>query len=122
MSRFITKLKEEPTILTQAAQALLGLVVAFGLLGFSEAQTGAVLAVVTAATGVLLALSVRPFTWPVLVGLTQAVILLVAEFGVEVTAAQAGAVLTAVALLGMILRQFVTPEIHLEPTTAELEE
>jgi|SRR5690606_19402915 len=115
MNDLVRKLKEEPTIITQVVQAALGLAVAFSLIGFTDVQTGAVLAVVAAVSGLLLALDVRPFQWSLVTGAVQAVILLIAEFGIEMTSEQIGAVYTAVALIGVVLRQFVTPEIKLPP-------
>lgn len=115
MSKFVAKLKEEPTILVQATQALLGLLVAVDLVGFTEAQTGAVLAVVAAASGLFIALTVRPFAWATITGLVQAGVMLLAEFGLELSEQQVGAAYTAVSVLGMILRQFVTPEVKLPP-------
>lgn len=115
MNDFIAKLKAEPTILVQAAQAILGLLVALNVVGFTEAQTGAVLGVVAAASGLLIALTVRPFAWAAVTGFVQAGAVGVAEFGLELTEQQVGAVYTTVAVLGMVLRQFVTPEVKLEP-------
>lgn len=115
MNKFVAKLKEEPTVLVQAAQAVLGLLVALNVVGFTEAQTGAVLAVVAAASGLIIAQSVRPFAWATVTGLVQAGVVALAEFGFELTEQQVGAVYMSVSVIGMVLRQFVTPEVKLPP-------
>jgi hypothetical protein len=111
--RFITWLKKEPTILTQTVGALLGLAVAFELVGFTDAQTGAVLAVVAGLSALFLAITVRPFNYAVIMGLVQAVVVLLAEFGADFSDTQVAGIYTAVSLIGLLLRQVVTPEVKL---------
>jgi hypothetical protein len=111
--RFINWLKREPTILTQSVGALLGLAVAFDLVAFSEAQTGAVLAVVAGLSALFLAITVRPFNYAVIMGLVQAVVVLLVEFGLEFSDTQVAGVYTGVSVIGLLLRQVVTPETKL---------
>lgn len=118
-NRFIDWLKREPTILVQLAQGVLGGLVAFGAIAFSEAQTGAVLGLVSAASGLFLALGVRPFKWPTLVGLAQAAIVLASEFWFNFTDEQIATIYGIIALLSMSLRQMVTPEVKLQPQPAK---
>jgi hypothetical protein len=110
---FIARLKTEPTILVQAAQAVLGALVAFGVVGFTDSQTGAVLAVVSAVSGFLLALGVRPFNWAVLTGVVQAIILLAVEFGLNWSDTQVAATFMVISMASMFMRQLVTPETKL---------
>lgn len=115
MNGFIVRLKTEPTIFAQLAQVTLGLLVAFSVVGFTDVQTEAVLGIVAAVTGFLLALAVRPFSWAAITGLVQGAIVLLTAFGADLTDAQVGAVYTAVAVIGMFVRQFVVPETKLAP-------
>jgi len=112
-TRFITWLKQEPTILTQTVGALLGLAVAFDLVGFTDVQTGAVLAVVAGLSALFLAMAVRPFNYAVIMGLVQAVVVLLAEFGAELSDTQVAGIYTGVSVVGLLLRQLVTPEVKL---------
>jgi hypothetical protein len=110
------RLKTEPTVIVQAFQVVLALLVATGALDLSDQQTGAMLAVVTAFIAVINGIAVRPFKLPLVVGLVQTVFLLFPAFGADVDTNLQGAIISAVTVLGAIfLRQSVTPVAKDDP-------
>lgn len=100
---------QEPAFWTMFAQALIVLLVAFGL-NLTQNQTGAIIAVVNGVIGVILAFSTRPINVGVFVTLFQVLFTLIATFKLDITTEQIG---SATAFLGMILfllvRQQVVP-------------
>ena len=110
------RIKQEPTIVVQTVQALLAFLVGFEVFSLTDTQTGVLLTLTSAVTGFVLALSVRPFQWPVVTGLVQAGIAALAAFGAELDPSQVAAIYGLTAVLGAwIVRQKVTPETKLPP-------
>lgn len=108
------RIKEQPTIVIQTVQVLLGLAVAFNIVSMTDNQTAAVLAVTTAVLGFILALATRQFAWPVVTGVVQAAVVLLLEFGINLTDQQVGAIFAATAALGaFFVQRSVTPETKL---------
>jgi hypothetical protein len=108
------RIKTEPTILLSALQALLGLLVVFGALPFTEDEQAGIMATAGAVLSLIIAISVRQFAWPLLMAVVQALVPLALEFGVNWTDVQVGAVYTFFAVLGaFFVRQKVTPETKL---------
>lgn len=109
-------LKIEPALVIQAASVLLSLLAAFGFYAFNDDQTWAILNFVTVALTLITGLSVRPFKWPLVTAVVQAGLILVMQFGLEITVEQQAAVLAAFTVAGaLLIRQNVTPETKLEP-------
>lgn len=98
---------QEPAFWTMFVQALLVLLVSFGL-NLSQNQTGAIIAVVNAILGLALAFGTRPINIGIFVTLFQVVFTLTATFGLKVNTEQIGA---ATAFLGLILFLFVRPQV-----------
>lgn len=116
MNRFVLLLKEQPTIIIGLIGAILGLLVNFDVLTFSTTQTGAILGVVSAVLGVLLGIMVRPFQWSVVIGLVQAAVMMLAEFGVTMSEDAEANLFTVVSLIGALVAWFLnTPEVKFEP-------
>ena len=116
MTRFLVWLKTEPAVVIQLFQAILGILVSLGVLGFTDLQTGGVLAVIAAVLGVIQGLATRPFQVPLIVGVAQAVILAVSEFGFDVSETVAANIYIVITVLGAVLtRQNATPETKLSP-------
>lgn len=112
------RIKQEPTIVVQTVQALLALLVGFDVFSLTEDQTGTLLTLTSAVTGFVLALSVRPFQWPVVTGLVQAGIASFTAFIADLDPNQIAAIYGVTAILGAwIVRQKVTPETKLPPVT-----
>jgi regulator of protease activity HflC (stomatin/prohibitin superfamily) len=108
--------KLEPTVIIQAASVLLSLLTVFGFYVFDQDQTWAILNFITVGLTLINGLSVRPFKWVLVTAVVQALIILVMQFGLEITPEQQAAVLAAVTVIGAIfIRQSVTPEVKLEP-------
>lgn len=124
MNNIIDRIKTEPAVIVQSLQAILGLLVAFSVIALTDDQTGAILATTAAALGVVLALSVRPFTWSVVTGFVQSGVVLLTAFGMEFTSEQTSSIYAVTAVLGAVfVRQTVTPETKLPPvalTTSEI--
>lgn len=109
-------LKTEPTLITQGVQAVIAVLVAARVIDFSDGQTGAILAILTAGIALLNGLSVRPFSWPLVVGAVQAALALLLAFGFDVSQELQGSIITATTVLGaIVIRQAVTPEAKLRP-------
>ena len=110
------RIKQEPTIVVQTVQALLGLLVAFEVFTLTDDMTGTLLTLVSAITGFVLALSVRPFQWPVVTGLVQAAVVAAVAFGADLDADKIAGIYAVTAIIGAwVVRQAVTPETKLPP-------
>lgn len=110
--------KREPSVWLGLISALVALLNAFRVIHLDEVQTGLLLAFSSAVIAVAIALSVRPFKWPLLTGLAQAAIALVAGF-VSVDQNIQGAILTAISVIVLFFnRQTVTPEASINHATA----
>ncbi|MGH9247994.1 MAG: hypothetical protein ACRD0W_00515 [Acidimicrobiales bacterium] len=116
MSSILARIKTEPALLVGLAQAVLGLLVVTGVVIFTEDQTGTVLGIVSAVLSLILGLSVRPFSWPLVTGVVQAGIMLLLAFGVNISSTtQASIYAVLAALVAIVNRQNVTPETKLSP-------
>lgn len=109
MPKILNVLRTEPALILALAQALLSLLVGAGL-NLTPTQTGAILAVVSAASGLVVAIAVKEIAAPVLVGFSTAVGTLLITFNVpHVSSGLVSAVNgVIVALVALILRGNVT--------------
>lgn len=109
-------LKTEPARVTQGVQALLGILVSLNVISLTTEQTGGILALAAGGFGLVLALSVRPFKWPAVTTVVQALIVLGTSFGLNLEPEVVSAIYAVTAALGaMIVRPLVTPETKLSP-------
>ena len=110
MSRLTSLIKTEPALFTSAAQALLGVIAAFGV-GFTADQTAGILAVTAAALAAVTAAVTRPVNPAAFSGLVTAAGVLIAAYGIHLNADLIGSInfllSTVFAFLGT--RAQVTP-------------
>lgn len=105
----MTKFKilgQEPAAVVGVVQAVLTLLLSFGLFSLTQEATGAILAAVSAALGLVAAYATRTTLLAALVGFAQAALVLAVTFGWDVSQEQQAAVLTAIAVVaGFFLRE-----------------
>lgn len=100
----------EPTLVLQAASALLAFLVTFGWDGLSDKQAGAIVAVLAAVFGVVNALQVRPVAPAVFTTLITTGAALLATYGLDFPQERIGQFqLAVVAVVALLTRQQVTP-------------
>lgn len=115
---FWERIKTEPAVLLQFLQVVLGFLVAFNFLPFTENEQAGIMAVAGAVLSLIIGLAVRQFKWPLIVAVVQTVVPLALEFGVDWTEVQVGAIYMVFAAAGaFFIRQNVTPETKLQPLT-----
>ena len=113
----------EPALIIAAIAGALNLGVTFKL-GISNEQAGAIVAVITAAAGVLTAMATRPIAPAAFKTLVTAGAALLSAYGFHLSPEQTGTVTTLVlAVLAMLTRAQVTPAADPRgtdtPTTAD---
>lgn len=100
----------EPTLFIQSISAILAVFVAVGIPGLSATQAALIVAVLTAALGVLNAVVVRPIAPAAFTGLVASLAALLAGYGLELSQELVGSVSAAVVvLLALLTRGQVTP-------------
>lgn len=101
--------KLEPAVIIYSANALVALLVSFGL-GLTQDQVSAVTVVATAVVAIITTIMTRPVVVSALTGAVGSLLTAVAAFGLELTADQIGATVTALSIvLALLLRQNVSP-------------
>lgn len=114
LGRLANLFRTEPAIFTNAVQAVIGIVAAFGI-GFTADQTAAILAVTGALLAVVTAILVRDVTPAVFTGLVTAAGVLVAAYGIHLSADLVGSLnLLITSLFAMLTRMQVTPVVTLK--------
>lgn len=104
-------LGREPAAILYALQAVLAVLVAFGVFGLTEESAGWVMTIGTGVMALIVAVVTRPFVVSALTGAVQTLLTGFIAFGLPWTEAQSGAVVAALAIvLGLILRPNVSPE------------
>lgn len=119
MSRFLSLIKTEPALVTNAVQAMAGIIVAFGA-GLTTDQTGAILAVTAAVLTAITAAMTRPLQVSAFTGLATSAAVLAVSFGVHLPAGGVASVnLLITALFAVLTRAQVTPvaTLHAHPGT-----
>ena len=86
-------LRRDPAAYITLIQAVLTLALAWGLFGLTEARVPLIMAVVNGAFGVVTAILTKRTGFSVAIGLVQAVIALMAGYGLELTADRTNAVI-----------------------------
>jgi hypothetical protein len=105
----VTILGQEPAVILFMVNALVALLVAFGL-GLSQVQVAAISTIASAIVSIVVTLMTRPIVVSALTGAVTTLMTAVAGFGLEFTADQIGATVTVLSLvLGLVLRANVTP-------------
>jgi hypothetical protein len=102
-------LKFEPAMLVYCVNAVVALLVAYGL-HLTDTQTGAVTTLATVAVTIWTAWMTRPVAVPIITGAVGTALAAVAAFGLDLSADQIGATVTGLSIvLALLLRQNVTP-------------
>jgi hypothetical protein len=100
----------EPTLVLQSLSAVLSVFVAVGIPNLSAEQAGLIIAVISAALGVVNAVMVRPVAPPAFIGFVSAGAALLSAYGLELSQELVGSVTVAVvAVLALLTRGQVTP-------------
>lgn len=109
MSRWISLVKTEPALFTNAVQAVIGIVAAFGI-GFTPDQVAGFLAATAAVLTAVTAAATRPVQVSAFTGLVTATGVLVAAYGIHLNTGIVGSVnFLLTALFGLLTRAQVTP-------------
>lgn len=104
-------LGREPAAILYALQAVLAVLVAFGVFGLTETSAAWVLVIGNGAMALVVAVVTRPFVVSALTGGVQTILTGLIAFGLPLTEVQMGAVIAALSiLLGLTLRPNVVPE------------
>jgi hypothetical protein len=99
----------EPAVIVYAVNAGVALLVAYGL-HLTQGQVSAVTVLATAAVAVITAWATRPIQVSAITGAVATALAAVAAFGLDLSADQIGATVTALSIvLALLLRQNVTP-------------
>jgi formate hydrogenlyase subunit 3/multisubunit Na+/H+ antiporter MnhD subunit len=105
----VTIFGQEPAVIVYSVNALVALLVAYGL-DLSQEQTAAVSSIATAVVAIIVTVMTRPIVVSALTGAVTTLMTAVAGFGLEFTADQIGATVTVLSIvLGLVLRANVTP-------------
>jgi hypothetical protein len=108
----------EPTLILQAASALLAVLVTFGFSGLSAEQAGLIVAAISAGIGVANAVLVRPITPAAFTAFVGALAALVTSYGLDLSQELVGTVQVAVvALLALVVRVQVSPVADPRPSS-----
>jgi hypothetical protein len=101
----------EPAAWLYALQAVLAVLVAFGMFGLTEESAAWVLTIGNGVMALIVAIVTRPFVVSALTGAVQTLLTGAIAFGLPWTEAQTGAAIAALSiLLGLTLRPNVSPE------------
>ncbi len=108
-AKLLNLIKTEPQLAANAVQALLGVLVAFGI-GLTTDQAGAVLGITAAVLTAVTAASTRPLQVSAFSGLVTAAAVLAVSFGMHLPAGGVASVnLLISAVLALLARGQVTP-------------
>lgn len=106
MSTNFKILGQEPAAFVGVAQAVLTLLLSFGLFGLTPETNGVILAAVSATFGLVAAYATRTTLYTALLGFAQAIVVLAVTFGLQLDDTQQGAILSTVAVVaGLYLRE-----------------
>jgi hypothetical protein len=111
VSRFLAWIKADSALILYAVQAVLAVIVAFGISpspGWTAAVVTITAALITIATGIL----TRPVRVSVITGAVATILTAAAAFGLHLSSAQTGAGVTALSVvLALVLRQNISPAL-----------
>ncbi|MEV0151578.1 MULTISPECIES: hypothetical protein [unclassified Nonomuraea] len=101
----------EPAAILYALQAVLAVLVAFGVFGLTDESAAWVLTIGNGVMALIVAVVTRPFVVSALTGAVQTILTAAIAFGLPVTEAQMGSIIAALSIiLGLTLRPNVAPE------------
>jgi hypothetical protein len=105
------RFSREPALWIAAIGALLAVLVAFGVPSsvLSDDKVGAIVAAITALTGIWTAWKTRPIAPALVVGLGTAAFQLLEQYGFHATPEMLSRVNVALLALGFLLRSVITP-------------
>lgn len=92
-------LGKEPAFFVGVVEALLVLLLTFGVPGLDQNNAGVIVAAVNAALGLVVAYATRTTLFSALVGFAKAAMVLAVTFGVPLTDAQTGAVMAFIMIV-----------------------
>jgi uncharacterized membrane protein YgaE (UPF0421/DUF939 family) len=96
---------QEPAAFVGVVQAVLTMLLSFGVLGLTPETNGVILAAVSASLGLVAAYATRTTLYTALLGFVQAVLVLAVTFGLRLDDMQQGAILSTLAVVaGLYLR------------------
>jgi hypothetical protein len=103
-------LGREPAFFVAVLEAVLALLLTFGVHGLTQDNVGVIVATATAAAGLLVAWATHTTLFSALVGFAKSALVLAVTFGVHLTDAQTGALMALIVLVaGAYLRDRTTP-------------
>lgn len=117
--KLIMKFSREPAAYIAALGALLAVLVAFKLPGVSADQATAIVAAVTAATGLATAWRTRPVAPSLVTYLGTAAFQLLAAYGLRYTPEQVSTANVALVAFLVLLRGAITPAVDPAPTAPD---
>lgn len=98
-------LGQEPAAVLGVVQAVLTMLLSFGLFGLTPETNGVILAAVSAGLGLVAAYATRSTLYTAIVGFAQAILVLSVTFGLNLDDVKQGAILSVVAVVaGFFLR------------------
>lgn len=98
-------LGQEPAAILGLVQAVLTMLLSFGLFGLTPETNGVILAAVSAGFGLVAAYATRTALYAAVVGFAQAVLVLAVTFGLQLDDIKQGAILATVSVAaGLFLR------------------
>jgi hypothetical protein len=101
----------EPVFFVSVVEALLALLLTFGVPGLDQERAGVIVAAVSALLGLVVAYATRTTLFSALVGFAKAALVLAVTFGAPLTDAQTGAAIALISLVaGAYLRDRTSPE------------
>lgn len=89
-----------PAAIAGVVEALLAVVLSFGVFHLSQVQVGDIMAVVTAALGLVVAVGTKDSLLSAMVGFAKSALVLAAVFGLPLTAGETAAAITAITVVG----------------------
>ena len=92
-------LGKEPAFFVGVVEALLALLLTFGIPGLTQDNAGVIVAAVNALLGLVVAYATRTTLFSALVGFAKAALVLAVTFGAPLTDAQTGAAMALIVLL-----------------------
>ena len=96
---------QEPAAFVGVVQAVLVMLLSFGLFGLTPETNGVIIAAVSAGLGLVTAYATRTTLYTALIGFAQAILVLAVTFGLRLDDVQQGSILATIAVVaGLYLR------------------
>lgn len=103
-------LGRDPAVILYGVQALLAVLVAFGVFGLNETSAAWVLTIANGVMALVVAVVTHPFVVGGVTGAIQTILTAAVAFGLPLTEAQTGTIIAALSVvLGLMLRPNLSP-------------